>query len=62
MIECPECKRLFTPSHPSRKNACCSRKCARTREARKGIPSLEDKKAQFVDAFLQKFDEIFKLK
>ena len=63
-IECPECKELFLPERPSRAvlGGCCSRRCARIRQARHGEPSLEDKKARFVDVMMQKFDEIFKLK
>jgi hypothetical protein len=60
MIECPECRKVYQPEHPDQ--ICCSRHCARIRDARRGEPSLEDKKARFTDAILKKFDEIFRLK
>jgi hypothetical protein len=57
--ECPECRKLFL-GRPAQ--VYCSRRCARTAQARQGVPSIEDKKAQFADAILAKFDEIFRLK
>ena len=60
MKECPECQQIYRPSYKDQ--VCCSRRCARIRDARKGEPSLAEKKIRFADAMLQKFDEIFKLK
>lgn len=60
MKKCPECPKVFNPDKPEQ--IYCSRRCARLAQAHKGIPSIEDKKALFADAMMQKFDEIFKLK
>ena len=62
MIECPECRKLFEPERPSRTDGCCSRHCARVRQARRGEPSAEDIKARFLDAVAEQFDKIIKLK
>jgi hypothetical protein len=60
MIECPECRRLFEPERPSRADGYCSRHCARCAQARRGVPSAEDKKASLLDAVAKRFDELFK--
>lgn len=62
--ECPECRKLFKPERLVRNafGGCCSRHCARIKQARHGIPSIEDKKAKFMDEVMKRFDDIFKLK
>lgn len=61
MIECAECKHLFLPDRDSRvtPDSCCSRKCARIRQARGGIPSIADKKARVLDAVANAIDKEF---
>jgi hypothetical protein len=58
--ECPECKILFPPDHPLRVGDCCSRHCARIRDARHGVPSEEDRKAKFLDDVAKMLDRLFK--
>ena len=60
-LECPECKTLFPPERPSRDGGCCSRHCARIRDARKGEPSMEDKKARFMAEMMERLETIFKV-
>jgi hypothetical protein len=60
--QCPECKVFFPPDHPTREAGCCSRHCARIRDARHGVPSQEDKEARFSDGVMKLFHDIFKPK
>lgn len=60
MKECPECKKVFAPDEPEQ--VFHDRHCARTFQARHGVPSIEDKKWQLMDTLSRKFDEIFKEK
>jgi hypothetical protein len=61
LLECPECKTLFPPERPSRNGGFCSRHCARIRDARKGEPSMEDKKARFIAEMMERLEQIFKV-
>ena len=56
--QCPECRGFFDPAEPEQ--VYCSRHCARTAQARRGIPSEEDRVARFVDEVLKLHRDIFK--
>lgn len=57
MAECPECRTLFLKKEKDQMY--CTRKCARTRQARHGVPSLDDKVSKLADAVSKAALEIF---
>jgi hypothetical protein len=59
-LVCPECKAVYYQDHNDREDGCCSRHCARIRQARRGEPSQEDKEARFVEEMMASHRRIFK--
>jgi hypothetical protein len=60
MIECRECRKLFKPKDAE--HEFCDRHCARTFQARRGVPSQEDKEATFANGVMKLFHDIFRPK
>lgn len=58
--ECPECKMVYLPKETEQ--VFCSRRCARIKQARQGLPSYEDVRASLLSEFGGAIDKYFKPK